>query len=49
MVIIAATEKRKKLLLVINQVSVTVGFVELSAAHEYDAGRVLVLLLNGVV
>ena len=28
---------------------VTVGFVELSTAHEYDAGRVLVLLLNGVV
>ena len=28
---------------------VTEGFVELSTAHEYDAGRVLVLLLDGVV
>ena len=30
-------------------VSVTIGFVELSAAHEYDAVRVLILLLDGVV
>jgi hypothetical protein len=28
---------------------VTVGFVELSTAHEYDAGRVLALLLDSVV
>ena len=29
--------------------SVTIGFIELSASHEYDAFRVFVLLLDGEV
>ena len=49
MVVVVAKGKERKKEVASDLASVTVGFVELSIAHEYDTVRILDLLLNGEV